>query len=80
VLGPELAAQKIAESDIDAFVEAIRRVLRSAELREQAGARARHRAVTQHSLSRMLSDYERLYRERASWRRNLFNQVEMSTL
>ena len=63
VLGPDLTSHAVPEPDADAFVQALRRVLTSVDLREKAGARARQHAVAQHSLARMLVDYERVYRE-----------------
>jgi glycosyltransferase involved in cell wall biosynthesis len=66
VLGTRLEGQAIAETDTAEFDEVVRKLLESPELREQVGTLARCNAVAEHSLSRMLSEYERVYRESAS--------------
>ncbi|HEY2850580.1 MAG TPA: glycosyltransferase [Gemmatimonadaceae bacterium] len=63
VLGTRLDAQTIAETETGEFDEAVRKLLVSPELREQVGTLARRNAVAEHSLSRMLSEYERVYWE-----------------
>ncbi|HEY2806926.1 MAG TPA: glycosyltransferase [Gemmatimonadales bacterium] len=62
VLGPELESQVIADGDGEALLRALREVLASKARRAELGGLARLHAEQAHSLSRMLADYERLYR------------------
>lgn len=62
LLGPELTDQLVPPADPTAYVGALAELLRSSERRARTGELARHRVVQRYSLSRMLEEYERVYR------------------
>lgn len=62
VLGEALKAHVVAEYDAEEFVRAAGELLANTQRRAAASATARQHAVTHHSLTRMIDEYERLYR------------------
>ena len=66
VLGATLKSHAIADYDADEFVRMIGELLNDAPRRAAASAAARQHAVVQHSLTRMIDQYEHLYRDEVS--------------